>query len=210
MGDAPPRPGRRKNLRKPAIQRLVYGALLTLLVTATLLLSGTQEETATPIPFVHVVIDKDARGATGPGVDCKAGGDIDGDGRPDVVVSEEVYPAIRGGSVYWFERPLDPKSATWIRHTSVIQGTTNAIDVGDMKGDGDIDIITGEHRGSRKVVVWENRDNGKSWVEHVVDTGKESHLGARVADLDGDGRLKILRICWDTYRYPHLWRRSGR
>jgi hypothetical protein len=49
------------------------------------------------------------------------------------------------------------------------------MDVADMNGDGAPDIITGEHRGTRKVAVWENRDHGKSWTERVVDTGKESH-----------------------------------
>jgi hypothetical protein len=45
-------------------------------------------------------------------------------------------------------------------------------------------------------------------VEHVIDTGKEGHLGARVADLDGDGRLAIASICWDTWPNLHLWRQQ--
>ena len=136
--------------------------------------------------------------------------DINGDGRPDIIVTEEVSPATQGSSVYWFEQPSDPRRVNWVRHRVVTQYTTNAMDVGDVDGDGDIDIVTGEHRGSRRVAVWENRDHGKSWVEHVVDTGKEGYLGARVADLDGDGRLEILSICWDTYPHLHLWRRSVR
>jgi hypothetical protein len=83
------------------------------------------------------------------------------------------------------------------------------MDVADMNGDGLPDIVTGEHRGSRKVAIWLNTDRGDKWVEQVVDTGKESHLGARVFDLDGDGRPEILSICWDTYRNLHLWHRTG-
>lgn len=32
------------------------------------------------------------------------------------------------------------------------------------------------------------------------------HLGARVADLDGDGDREIVSIAWDAYQYLHLWR----
>jgi hypothetical protein len=136
--------------------------------------------------------------------------DINGDGRLDIVVSEEVWPGPFGASVYWFEQPEDAKNLRWTRHTLVTQNSTNSMDVADMDGDGDPDIITGEHRGTRRVAVWENVDRGKRWIEHVVDTGKESHLGARVADLDGDGRLEILSIAWDTYPFLHLWTRQER
>ena len=53
-------------------------------------------------------------------------------GRPDVVVSAEVYPAIQGGSVNWFDQPVDPKRSTWPRRTLVTQCTINAMDLGDM------------------------------------------------------------------------------
>jgi FG-GAP-like repeat len=132
--------------------------------------------------------------------------DINGDKRLDIVVSEEIR--YHGASVYWFEQPKDLSRSNWTRHTVVTQFTTNAMDVADMDQDGDMDIITGEHRGTRKLSIWENVNHGTSWVEHVVDTGKENHLGARVTDLDGDGRLEILGIAWDTYPYLHLWRRK--
>jgi hypothetical protein len=132
--------------------------------------------------------------------------DINGDNRLDIVVSEEIR--YHGASVYWFEQPKDRSSRKWTRHTVITQYTTNAMDVADMDRDGDMDIITGEHRGTRKLAIWENVDHGASWVEHIIDTGKENHLGARVADLDGDGRLEILGIAWDTYPYLHLWLRK--
>ncbi|MCW5980392.1 MAG: VCBS repeat-containing protein [Bryobacteraceae bacterium] len=133
--------------------------------------------------------------------------DFNADGRLDVAVAEESWPDAGPASVFWFEQPSD-LSQPWTRHTVVTQYTTNAMDVADMNGDGAPDIVTGEHRGTRKVAVWENRNRGASWVERVVDTGKESHLGARAIDLDGDGKPEILSICWDTYRNLHLWTRK--
>ena len=135
--------------------------------------------------------------------------DLNRDGRLDVVVSEETWPEMGPASVYWFEQPADPNES-WSRHTIVTQFTTNSLDVADLTGDGVPDVITGEHRGARKLAIWENLSQGKSWRQHVVDTGKESHLGARAFDLDGDGRSEILSICWDTYQNLHLWRKQFR
>jgi hypothetical protein len=84
------------------------------------------------------------------------------------------------------------------------------MDVADMDADGDYDIITGEHRGTGKVVVWRNAGNGSSWVAHVVSIGRESHLGARVVDLDDDGDREIVSIAWDHYQYLHLWRNNAK
>ncbi len=128
--------------------------------------------------------------------------DINGDGRPDVVVTEEIF--YHPASVFWFENPKTP-GGEWTKHTIVTQYTTNAMSLADVNGDGQMDVITGEHRGSRKLAWWENRNHGAEWIEHVIDTGKENHLGARAFRLRPNGPLAIAGIAWDTYRYLHLW-----
>ncbi|MFC1613856.1 FG-GAP repeat domain-containing protein, partial [Gemmatimonadota bacterium] len=134
--------------------------------------------------------------------------DINGDGRPDVVVSEESGREY-GASTYWYEQPADPANPAWARHIVACQNTTNNMDVADMDGDGDMDIITAEHRGTEKVKIWKNNGSGTSWAEQVVSTGRESHLGARISDLDNDGDLDIVSIAWDDYRFMHLWRNDS-
>ena len=131
--------------------------------------------------------------------------DFNGDKRLDVAVSEETWPDVGPAGVFWFEQP-SARDQPWTRRKVVTQYTTNAMDVADMNGDGVPDIITGEHRATRKLAIWQNTDHGRSWTERVVDTGKESHLGARAMDLDGDGKPEILSICWDTYWNLHMWR----
>jgi hypothetical protein len=131
--------------------------------------------------------------------------DFNRDGRLDVAVAEETQsrkPA--SAKVFWFEGPPH-FGQPWKRHLIVAQYTTNSMDVADMDGDGDPDLVTGEHRGSKKLSIWENDGKG-NFTEHVVDRGKENHLGARVFDLDGDGDLDIIGIAWDEYRFLHLWR----
>ena len=138
--------------------------------------------------------------------DRKSAADINEDGRIDLVVSEEAQSG--NASVYWFEQPLDP-TVTWTRHLLVTQNTTNSLDTADMDKDGDIDIITGEHRGTKEVAIWENKNNGQSFVKHLVSAGKESHLGARVNDLDNDGDLDISSIAYDNFQFLYLWRNDN-
>lgn len=132
--------------------------------------------------------------------------DLNGDGNPDLVVTEESNSLT--ASTYWFEAPADPTQVPWTRHLIVTQYTTNNLDVADMDNDGDIDVILQEQSGDEKLVVWENDGSG-AFTEHIIDTGKEGHLGARVADLDNDGDLDIFSICWNDYAYLHLWRNDN-
>ena len=78
-----------------------------------------------------------------------------------------------------------------------------------MNNDGSPDVIAAEHRGAKRLEIWENVGHGASWIEHVVSTGRENHLGALVADLDGDGDLDIVGIAWDGYKFLHLWRNDA-
>jgi hypothetical protein len=134
--------------------------------------------------------------------------DLNGDGRDDIIVTEEEQPVTPDWKTYWFQAPADPTTPDWTRHVLVTQYTTNSLEVADMDRDGDLDIVLGEHRGTRKLAIWDN-DGVGNFTERVVDTGKESHLGARVADLNGDGAPEIASICWDDYPYLHLWRNDN-
>ena len=139
-------------------------------------------------------------------MDRNAVADLNGDGRPDIVVTEENIWS--GDSVYWFEQPRE-SGAAWLPHKLVTQFTTNSLDLADMNNDGSPDIITAEHRGTKKLQVWQNVGGGTSWVEHVVSTGRENHLGARPVDLDGDGDLDLAGIAWDGYSFLHVWRNDA-
>jgi hypothetical protein len=135
--------------------------------------------------------------------------DIDGDGRLDIVVStENAKPG--GASTYWFQAPAELVTQPWTRHTVAVQGSTNSLDVGDVDGDGRLAIVTGEHKGKLRVRIWRTSDAGRSWQDSVVDSGTESHLGARLVDLDGDGAPEIVGIAWDAFADLHVWRNDTR
>jgi hypothetical protein len=129
------------------------------------------------------------------------------------VVSEERSPGPDpDASLYWFEQPRYPKSQTWKKHIVVTEYSLNNLDVADMDRDGDLDIITCEHKGPKgkfRLQIFENDSKG-NFTEHIADRGKESHLGARVADMDNDGDLDIISAAWDNYQLLHLWRNDNR
>jgi len=133
--------------------------------------------------------------------------DINGDGQTDVVVTEEATPTSK---TFWWQNPGNG-SGTWTRRTICTQDSTNSADAGDLDHDGDIDVVTGEHKGTNLYVkIWENNGaNPPSWSAHTVSSGKETHLGTRLFDLDNDHDLDIVSGAWTTYQYVHLWRNDA-
>ena len=136
--------------------------------------------------------------------------DYNADGFMDVVVTEERWPGVQpDANMFLFTDPGDAKKSNWDRKTIVTQYSMNNLDVADMDQDGDFDLITCEHKGPReKLQIWVNDGKG-NFSEQIVDEGKESHLGARVADMDKDGDLDIVSIAWNDFQYVHLWRNDA-
>ena len=140
--------------------------------------------------------------------------DIDGDSRLDVVVSEETQDWSYNARIYWYRGPADPVADPWERRTVALLRSVNSMEVADMDGDGDIDIVAAEHTDQRDkngapdnlTVVYENTGNGLRWIARPVDISpRSSHLGARLCDLDGDGDLDIVSIAWRQYKHLHVW-----
>ncbi|WP_081942768.1 VCBS repeat-containing protein [Myxosarcina sp. GI1] len=135
--------------------------------------------------------------------------DLNNDGRLDLVVSEESESEKPNAHVYWFEQP-EQLQFSWLRHLVATQYTTNSMNAADLDGDGEVDIVTGEHRGDKQVAIWKNINRGSSWMKYLVAENKESHLGTKLADLDNDGDLEIISIAWDDYPLLHLWRNDAK
>ena len=123
--------------------------------------------------------------------------DINCDGRLDAVVALE-----KGTDIWWFEAPDDPTDK-WTQHRlGVIAGQGFSMDTTDLDGDGDPDVVIGEHRGKteNRVVLFENINSGSSWRPHVIDKDSKNkidhHDGTQAVDLDNDGDLDIISLGW--------------
>ena len=124
--------------------------------------------------------------------------DINNDGRLDAVVGYE--GANKSRHLTWYEQPADP-TALWTEHIIDTIIGPMSLDVADMDGDGDFDVVAGEHSPAKpdkaSLYVFENQDGqGLSWKRHRVHQGDEHHDGAQVVDIDQDGDLDIISIGW--------------
>jgi hypothetical protein len=146
-------------------------------------------------------------GRTVHAVDRVLAGDFNGDGQTDVAGSEERWPGNEPDAhLWWFEAtPAGPKAA-FTRHLLIRQYSMNNLDAGDLDADGEIDLVTCEHKGPDLRLQWWRNKGAGNFALHEIDRGKEGHLGARLFDLDGDGDLDIVSHAWDNWKNLHLWR----
>lgn len=110
-------------------------------------------------------------------------GDINGDGRPDVLRPEA-----------WFEAPEDPRSGQWIEHPWALGAPGGKADhtpqilVLDVNGDKLADIVTSSAH--KHGIFWyeQVREGGAiSWKHHLIDDSWSQAHSLALADIDADG-----------------------
>ncbi|MBI3467910.1 MAG: VCBS repeat-containing protein, partial [Planctomycetes bacterium] len=123
-------------------------------------------------------------------------GDIDGDGRGDLV-----SPA------GWMKAPEDPRRGRWLWQPEFRLHRDGSIPmlVFDVDDDGDNDIVYG--RGHQTGLYWVEQVRGaashpnplsqgegtkRRWVRHAIDTSWSQAHSLMLGDMDNDGRIELI------------------
>lgn len=116
-------------------------------------------------------------------------GDVNGDGRGDLIVSDG-----------WLEAPAsqehrDGESASWTLHKEFALGTASVpIIVADVNGDKLNDLIVGQ--GHAYGLHWYEQTRSASgqrnWIKHLIDDQNSQYHCLEWVDITGDGRPDLL------------------
>ena len=147
-----------------------------------------------PVKIFKLVRDSQGKGAgrfdqfvisEGPQGHGLGFGDINGNGRPDVVLNNG-----------WLEAPEDPYSGKWTFHQEfqLVESASVPILVHDVNGDGLNDIIVG---GGHAYALdwWEQRvdgDGNRTWTKHQIDPHRSQYHDMQLVDIDNDGELELV------------------
>lgn len=181
------------SLRPSPTRWLRAAAATALAVAATAAASVPAHADSPTIEFEIITLTVDSNEGV-------AVGDIDGDGKMDVVAGRNWY---QGGD--WVPRPLR-LIEDW---NGYIQ--SNGDFLYDVNGDGRLDVIAGSFLPTH--VHWyenpggEALQMGKTWKQHLlVDTGDSQNEAQMMEDIDGDGRPEWIVNSWSKGVPTRIWR----
>lgn len=129
----------------------------------------------------HVISDKPMN--YGGGV-----GDLNGDGRPDVLRPDA-----------WFAAPADPRAGNWVEHPWALGAKdgksehTPQMLVLDVNGDKLPDVITSDAH--KHGIFWyeQKRANGTTtWTQHLIDDSWSQAHSLDLGDINGDGTPDLI------------------
>lgn len=106
-------------------------------------------------------------------------GDVNGDGRNDILTPQG-----------WYEAPPDPRQGEWKFHADFDIGSVGFMHVLDVNGDGLNDIVTAKAHDYG--IFWLEQTRDGKWIKHVIDDSWSQAHATTLADINGDGQLDLI------------------
>lgn len=153
-------------------------------------------------PWPLHVIDRELNGIHGLWL-----GDVDGDGRRDVIANSISGPRFPN-SVVWFRAPGAGQSQ-FTRHVVTqagADGRPHYLDFGDVDGDGRGDILLGDSGGGTFTWWQSPKSPDTAWTKHFI-ARERGATNLKLVDIDGDKKPDVLASC--GHGQGVFWFRSG-
>lgn len=131
-------------------------------------------------------------------------GDVDRDGRPDLLANSDLPKPPYPNSLAWYRVPKDPRAAErWHRHVFAqgdAPGLSHYLGLGDVNGDGRPDAATGAKGGPMAepgtgdwFAWWEApADPTGVWTKHLLSDEQPGATNIHPADVNGDGKTDFI------------------
>lgn len=129
--------------------------------------------------FERVVIDENPSGTDN---DLCFVIDVNGDGRNDVIIGG----AKGTENVVWYENP------TWKRHVIGTGNVEAGGALGDISGNGTMDLIGGNQGGPELYWFEHPEDPTGLWPRHLICSDLFNYHDNLLADIDNDGKLELV------------------
>jgi hypothetical protein len=143
----------------------------------------------------HVIDDADSGGVDG--IHGLILGDVNNDGRLDVIGNSGQPKGPFRNSIAWFQAPKNVRAAkSWIRHVFAAgdaPGLSHYHGFGDVNGDGLPDVASSAKTGpDGNWFAWWQQSKSGPWTKHLIATGQEGATNIHVADVNRDGRADFI------------------
>ncbi|MBM3814548.1 MAG: VCBS repeat-containing protein [Acidimicrobiia bacterium] len=147
-------------------------------------------------PWPYHVIDEFEKGGVN-GIHGLIRGDVDRDGKLDLIANSAQPTGNFPHSLAWFRVPANPR-APWQRFVFAEKdapGLSHYMGFGDVNGDGRPDIASAAKvaDGGNWFAWWEQpASGGGAWKKHLIATGQEGATNIHMADVNGDGKTDFI------------------